>query len=172
MINLITATNRKGNLSSSFAKVIYQQLEKDKVDFSHFSLEDLPQSIMLDDIYQLGQSPFTDFSAKYIETADQLIFVIPEYNGSFPGILKVFIDAIEPKYFRGKKAALIGVGAGFAGNLRGLEHFTGVLNYLGVTVFPKKLTISRIDSIVQDGEVTDQKTIESIHKLINDFKGF
>ena len=39
--------------------------------------------------------------------SDKLIFVIPEYNGSFPGVLKTFIDALSiRKYketFSGKK---------------------------------------------------------------------
>lgn len=172
MINLIAATNRRENLTSSFAKVIYQQLEKDGASFSYLSLEDLPKETSFDDIYRHGESVFADLTKKYIEVADKFIFVIPEYNGGFPGILKVFIDGIEPKFFRGKKAALIGVAAGHAGNLRGLDHFTGILNYLGVSVMPKKLTIPRINALVEDGSVVDSRTIESIEKLVNDFKDF
>lgn len=172
MINLIAATNRKGNLTASFAKVIYQQLEKENSPFSYLSLEDIPKETSFDDIYKHGESSFSDLAVKYVEGADKFIFVIPEYNGSFPGILKVFMDGVEPKYFRGKKAALVGIGAGHAGNLRGLEHFTGVLNYLGVTVMPKKLTISRIDSLISEGKLSDERTIESLHKFIDDLKAF
>ncbi len=169
MINLIAATNRKANLTSVFSQKIYQQLDKERVAFSSFSLEDLPLSTSFNDIYAYGQSPFTEIAKNYIEPADKFLFVIPEYNGSFPGILKVLIDGIEPKYFRGKKAAMVGVASGHAGNIRGVDHFTGVLNYIGVTVMPKNLCIPRIEDKIEEGELVDQACIERLDNFVKQF---
>ena len=82
---------------------------------------------------------------KLINASEKFVFIIPEYNGSFPGILKVFIDACEfPKSFSGKKAALLGISTGKYGNIRGVDHFTGVCHYINLDVLPLKLHIPHI----------------------------
>jgi NAD(P)H-dependent FMN reductase len=90
---------------------------------------------------------------------------VPEYNGSFPGSVKLFIDACTvreySRNFKDKKAALVGIASGRAGNLRGMDHLTGVLNYLGMTVMPDKLPISSIFKLKNgNGEVTDEDTLK------------
>ena len=41
---------------------------------------------------------------------------MPQYNGSFPGVFKAFIDGYAyPNVFKGDKAALVGVSKGFRG---------------------------------------------------------
>ncbi len=93
------------------------------------------------------------------------MFVAPEYNGSFPGILKVFLDAVHPDLNRNKKAALIGVSSGRAGNLRGMEHLTGVLNYLGIHVHPNKVPVSSVTNLMNaEGQIKDENTIKILEK--------
>ena len=70
---------------------------------------------------------------------------MPEYNGSFPGVLKVFIDACDfPGSFYEKKAALVGLSSGKYGNIRGIEHFNGVCGYVHLHVMPLRIHISSI----------------------------
>ena len=113
----------------------------------------------------------------YIIPADKFVFVVPEYNGGMPGILKLFIDAMsvremEPTFFM-KKACLTGVSSGRAGNLRGMEHLTGVLNYLQVVVFPNRLPISRVESFISgDKLVLDEETRDAIDRQLTDFIEF
>ncbi len=98
--------------------------------------------------------PVWERSAEFIRVEEEVLvptqkffLVVPEYNGSFPGALKHLIDTSDIKRtWWGKKAALTGVADGRAGNLRGLDHLTNILNYLKVTVLPNKVPISRIDS--------------------------
>jgi NAD(P)H-dependent FMN reductase len=109
--------------------------------------------------------------------ANKFIFVIPEYNGGFPGIVKLFIDACSIRAykptFKNKKAALVGVATGRAGNLRGLDHMTGVLNHVGTIVMPKQLPISSIENLVNgNGEITDPNTIKVIEEYVDNFLAF
>ena len=81
----------------------------------------------------------------------------------------MFIDALSVrKYeetFSGKVAALIGIASGRAGNLRGMEHLTGVLNFLKMHVYPDKLPISGIKEIIDNSGELDTWTKKSINDL-------
>jgi hypothetical protein len=52
-----------------------------------------------------------------------------------------------------------------------MEHLTGLLNYLGVHVFPNKLPISSINGIIVDNEV-DQCKLKALDQLLIDFESF
>lgn len=75
------------------------------------------------------------------------VFIVPEYNGSFPGVLKAFIDGLEyPGTFKNKKAALVGVSSGVQGAGLALSHLTDILNYCGTHVLALKPKLSRIEA--------------------------
>ena len=104
---------------------------------------------------------------QYVDKAKGYIFVVPDYNGGFPGVLKSFIDASDPKMWANKKAALVGVSSGRAGALRGMDQLTNVLNYLHVDVFHNKPPMSKIDGLVNDGELS----AEGIEVLAHQWSG-
>jgi NAD(P)H-dependent FMN reductase len=85
---------------------------------------------------------------RWISPSSRFIFVVPEYNGSFPGILKVFLDSVHPNEWNDKFACLVGVSTGRAGNLRGMEHLAGILNYLKMHVYHNKLPVSSVDKLL------------------------
>ena len=143
------------------------------------SMEDLPRDMVDPDMYNKnGQHPrIAELQDQYITPVGKWFLVIPEYNGGFPGVIKLFIDACSVRNyhetFKDKKAALVGIASGRAGNLRGMEHMTGVLNYLGVLVMPNKLPISRIETLMdEEGEITDVETLKSMEQQVKDFIEF
>ena len=80
------------------------------------------------------------------------------------------MDAIHPDLNRGKKVALAGVASGRAGNLRGMDHLTGILNYLGMHVHPNKLPISSVLTLMNsEGELVEENTLKVIEKQLVDF---
>jgi chromate reductase, NAD(P)H dehydrogenase (quinone) len=106
--------------------------------------------------------------------SDKFVFIIPEYNGSFPGILKTMIDNSDiKKCWWFKKAMMTGVSDGRAGNLRGMEHLTNILHYLKVHVLYNKLPISRInDEMDKDGNLVHETTANVIAQQIEEFLNF
>lgn len=163
MITIISASNREDNLTASYSKRCKDQLQANKIECKSFYLDEIPDQISLQSVYDYGNSIFTKYGEELILPADKLLFVVPEYNGSIPGILKLFIDGIEPKYFKGKKAALVGVSSGRAGNLRGMDHLTDILHHLQVNVMPQKLPISKMQEMMGEGEVADKETLQAIN---------
>jgi NAD(P)H-dependent FMN reductase len=172
MTTIISASNREGNLTALFAQQCQHFFKKAGEDCQLFYLDELPSPLSLQSVYEYKTSAFANLSEKLIQPADKLLFVVPEYNGSIPGILKLFMDAIEPSVFKGKKAALIGISAGRAGNLRGMDHLTDILHYLQVNVMPFKLPVSKLYDLIDNNKVVDKETLHLIKKQVDDLIAF
>ncbi len=175
MITIISGTNRPNSKTKLIADYVYQQIAQSGSPAALLDLVDLNVPLLQADMYTPnGQHPMiSKLQSEYIEQAQLLVIISPEYNGSFPGILKLFIDAVSAKAYKttfgGKKAALIGVASGRAGNFRGMEHLTGILNYLNITVMPNKLPVSSVSTFIQDNQVSAElaKTLDAfVEELI------
>lgn len=115
-----------------------------------------------------------DLEEKYLIPAEKFVFIMPEYNASFPGILKVMIDNSNvKKCWWYKKAILVGVSDGRAGNLRGIEHMTSILHYMKVHVMYNKVLLSKInDEMDAGGNLKNIATATLIEQQINEFINF
>lgn len=170
MITIISATNRPNSNTQKIAFSYAQLLEKQGVAAKTLSLEQLTPDMQFMNLYGKHSDKFQQLLGEYIIPAEKFVFIVPEYNGSFPGILKLFLDAIHPDLNRGKKAALVGVSSGRAGNLRGMDHLTGVLHYLGIHVHPNKLPISSVLGLLDEhGRVKDEMTMLVLEKQVKEF---
>jgi NAD(P)H-dependent FMN reductase len=67
-----------------------------------------------------------------VNEADALIFVVPEYNHSFPGLLKHVLDTNLKEYIH-KAAGVCGVSAGPFGGARMIQNFLPVLREVRMT---------------------------------------
>jgi len=131
--------------------------------------------LSLEGLNVLERNPgFEDVEQELLIPAQKFIFVSPEYNGSFPGVLKALFDISDiQRCWWGKKALLTGVSTGRAGNLRGMEDLTGILHYLRVIVYPDKLPISVVDRLFDSsGHLVDQATLISIRRQLEEFISF
>lgn len=170
---IISGTNRSGSNSLKVAHYYQQELQKKGQDWEVLSLENLPHDILYTDLYGRRSDLFKAIQDK-IDASDKFIFIIPEYNGSYPGVLKTFVDACSfPSSFRNKKAALIGLATGKYGNIRGVDHFTGVCNYMRMHVLPLKLHIPNIQQeLNEDGIFSESTTVKFIQEQINEIVNF
>ncbi|MES2566632.1 MAG: NADPH-dependent FMN reductase [Bacteroidota bacterium] len=158
-ITIISATNRPDSNTEKVANYYQMVLGQMGIVSNILSLKNLPESVLHSDLYGKRSPEFKEIIEKYVELQEKFIFITPEYNGSFAGILKVFLDAIPPRLWTDNKACLVGVSTGRAGNLRGMEHLTNILNYLKVNVYHNKLPISRVDTLMDaSGNFMDADT--------------
>jgi NAD(P)H-dependent FMN reductase len=170
MITIVSATNRPNSNTYKLAKSYAQLMEKQGSIPKLLSLEDLPREIAFGDVFGNRSQKFSEIVNEFIIPAQKFVIISPEYNGSFPGILKVFLDALDYNSNRNKKAALIGVSTGRAGNLLGMEHLTAVLHYMGIHVHPYKQPVSQILNLLdQNGTLKDENTIKVLEKQIELF---
>lgn len=166
MITIISGTNRKDSMSLRVAKLYYDMLKAKKADAHLVSLEDV-------NVYEEG-AELKDLEEKYFIPAEKFVFVMPEYNGSFPGVLKLMIDNSNiKKSWWYKKALLVGVADGRGGNLRGIEHMTNILHYMRMNVHYNKMPLSRINEEVdQDGKLLKPGTLKAIDLQLEEFLNY
>jgi chromate reductase, NAD(P)H dehydrogenase (quinone) len=147
MITIISGTNRVDSFTETVAMHYASELAQLGAACQVLSLRQLPVNIVFSDVYGQRTPEMQAIIDQYIEPIHKFVFVVPEYNGSFPGVLKIFLDAVSPKLWKDKKSAMIGVSSGLAGNLRGQEHLTGILHYLKMNVHYSKPKLSGVDKL-------------------------
>lgn len=171
MITLVVGTNRPNNVSAKVAKAILAMLKTMSLEAQILDLRDMPSDFAYrNEVFGEGNPELTGIIDQYFNRANYFVFVAPEYNGSFPGVLKSLLDIVPPRLMNGKTASLVGIGAGRGGNLRGLDHLTNILNYLQVTVHPYKVSISGVNRIVSDEGIHDEHTVQVLDKFVGQIK--
>jgi chromate reductase len=166
MYTIISGTNRPDSNTLKIATQ-YRNLLLGKGVQAHL--------LSLEGLNVLERNPvFTEIEHELLIPVPKFIFISPEYNGSIPGVLKAMFDISDiEKAWWGKKALLTGVSTGRAGNLRGMEHLTGILNYMKVTVHHNKLPISVVNTLLNgNGEVSDTRTLQTIDTQLEEFMEF
>jgi chromate reductase, NAD(P)H dehydrogenase (quinone) len=163
MYTIISGTNRVGSNTLKVARQYQAILKQKGVDAGLLSLEHI-------NVMERG-THFEKLESEIIIPTNNFIFIAPEYNGSFPGVLKMFFDTSKSnRLWWNKKALITGISSGRAGNLRGNDHLAAVLNYLKITVHPNQLPVSVIDKLLdEDGVITDENTLTAIHQQLDDF---
>jgi chromate reductase len=170
MITIIASTNRPDSSTLKLSKYYQRLLQERGLEANLFSLMDLPANFIQTDMFGKRSQEFAPIQQMVTDT-QKFIFLIPEYNGSFPGVLKAFIDACDfPASFYEKKAALVGLSSGKYGNIRGVEHFTGVCNYMHMHVMPLKLHIPSVHKeLDEEGNLHKADTVKFVNEQIEKF---
>jgi NAD(P)H-dependent FMN reductase len=148
-IGLVCSTSRPFSKTSEIVRLYRDLLESQFGLHSEiFDLQELPVDFLTSILYQAERSSHSEWDAwqAKVDATDKFVFVIPEYNGSFPGILKCFVDALHfPRSLRGKKASMVGISNGTQGAALAMSHFGDVLNYAGVTTLPLRPRLIEIN---------------------------
>ena len=163
MITIIAGTNRKESNTKKIAEAYQKTLSEKNVTSKILGLD-------VFNVHERNEA-FVAMEKDFLLHSKKMIIVLPEYNGSFPGILKLMIDNTDVKnVWPDKKILLTGVSTGRAGNLRGMEHLTGVLLYLKATVHHNRLPLSIVHTLFNsDRMLSDEATINSINIQIDEF---
>jgi len=174
MITIVSSTNRKNSTTLKIATLYQQRLQAMQLTSTLIDLSDLPQDFIFSALYENnGKHPVFNTFRQQIAESTKLIFIVPEYNASYPGVLKGFIDGLSyPDALAGKKAALVGLSSGVLGNAWGLNHLTDVFHYLTMEVLSIKVRLANIKAHFIQGELTNPLYNELIQIQLEKFKDF
>jgi chromate reductase len=173
MYTIISGTNRPDSNSIKVARFYAELLKNQQVETRVFSLTDVPVDFAFNEMYGSRSAEFEAIIEEYINASEKLVFIVPEYNGGFPGVLKTFIDAVSPNHFKNKKIALIGLSAGRAGSIMGMDALTTVFHYLSAEVLSNKPKLSGIEQILDDsGTINDEECIAALKLQVEKFIRF
>jgi chromate reductase, NAD(P)H dehydrogenase (quinone) len=139
------------------------------VSFSLADLSDIP--VYNEDLRVQGLPASVQVLREQISAADAIVIATPEYNYSFPGVLKNAIDwASRPpdQPFDGKPIAIIGATPGGLGTSRAQYQLRQVFIYLNGHVLnrPEVMISAAPSKFDTDGKLIDEPTAENLRKLL------
>lgn len=175
MITVVAGTNRPNSRARRIAHLYMALLQEQGAECQLLDLAALPADFMTAALYEnVGTHAEFNRLVKLASEAEKLVFVVPEYNCSYPGVLKCFIDGLPyPGGIRGKKAALIGLSAGTQGGLLALSHLTDILLYLGTSVLPARVRLPSLDQhLTAEGELTNALYLQLLEEQAAQFLAF
>jgi chromate reductase len=173
MFVVISGTNRPGNNTSKVANRVRRRLESAGHEVLLVDLEALPPETFTPASY--GEKPAAIAPIQEaVLVAEGIITVVPEYNGSFPGALKYFIDLLRfPESLVGVPSAFIGLAAGRWGGLRAVEQLEMVFQYRSAHLFGKRCFLPGIHALLDDsGELADGDEACRMDALVDEFAVF
>ncbi len=160
MIEIIAGTNRPGSNALKVSKIIEGYYKELGADAQVLSLEELPQELFNPKCYAEKPDSFKSIQDRILN-ADGLHVVVPEYNGSFPGVLKYFVDMLKfPESFERRCVAFTGEAAGVWGGFRSVEQLQLIFGYRNANLLPERVWIPGVNGkISEDGSnITDDFT--------------
>ena len=166
MITIISGTNRADSNTLKIATHYYNLLKNTQQQVHLLSLLNLEVHYRSEELQRIEN--------ELLIPSERFVIIVPEYNGSYPGIFKTMMDNTDiRKCWWYKKALLVGVADGRGGNLRGLDDLSNVLHYLRVNVFYNKLPISKInEELNADGLIQQPILKDAIDQQIKGFLAY
>jgi chromate reductase len=164
----ISGSLRQGSLNTAALRACASLLPEG-VTLSLADLSKVP--LYNEDIRTQGLPSSVQQLREQIKAADAILIATPEYNYSFPGVLKNAIDwASRPpdQPFDGKPIALMGATPGGLGTSRAQYHLRQVFIYLNGHVLnrPEVMISAAPTKFDNDGKLTDESTAENLRKLL------
>ncbi len=175
MINLkiISGTDRPNSNALRVSTYVQRKYSQEGVSADIIDLQNFPLDQVVGGKYG-KELPTVDNFVKQAVTSDGLVVVCPEYNGGYPGILKIFIDYLPfPNSLNKKPIALIGEANGAFGAMRAVEQLQQVFGYRNAHIFPERVFISRVNENFDDEQgIKDQFQHQLLKDQINGFPDF
>jgi chromate reductase len=171
-IVIIPGTNRAGSNSLKVAQQVAADYASLGCDVDLLELALTPE-FLAPDAYK-NPAPAVSALVQRFLAGDAAVFVIPEYNGSYPGVLKLFVDMLPDKVsFNQRPCAFIGIAAGQFQSLRAVEHFQGVAGYRNAHMFPNRVFIGGIGKLIgPDGRLGDSALVNRLRQQAEGFIAF
>lgn len=145
VIQIVSGTDRPDCNAIRVARYMLPHYQELGADASIVDLRDFPTASVKGGRYG-SDIPEVEAFVQPIIDADGLVFVIPEYNGGYPGILKLMIDYLPfPSTLERKPICFVGESAGAFGAMRAVEQLQMVVGYRNAHVFPERVFISRVN---------------------------
>ena len=161
---IIIGTPRQGRLTEPAANFVFGEvLKRTDIKTELIDIRKIP--IRADDAGEALKDP--QFCAT-VQHSDGLIIVAPEYNHSFPGLLKHVLDTNLTEYVH-KAVGVCGVSAGPFGGARMIQSLLPVRRELGLVTIFWDVYFSNAGQLFDETEkITDPAYSRRVEKFLNE----
>ena len=172
-ILVISGTNRPNANTLRMARVVERHYQAAGIPTNFYDLADMPHELFSPHAYATKPPAWGPVQQRVLAAAG-LHVVTPEYNGSFPGVLKYFIDMLKfPESFERKPVAFVGVANGTWGALRAVEQLQLVFGYRNAYVYPDRVFVPAArEKLSADGRMIDPAIDERVARQARGFGEF
>lgn len=169
---ILAATNRPSALTLKVAQHVQSIYQKQGESVDLLDLKEVPLKDIVECPYKKDPPQSIKPYLDQVAQAEALIVVCPEYNGGPPGLIKHFIDHWHyPESFVHKPVCFVGLGGKF-GALRPIEQLQNIFLYRHSFVFPLRVFIQNIETLLKEGSLKDTHTNRLLEKQAQNFTSF
>jgi NAD(P)H-dependent FMN reductase len=163
-IPVILGTSRKGRASVHAANLLADLLNRRAgVRSELIDIASIP--LPVDDA---GEAIKSTAYSEAIAAADGIVIVAPEYNHSFPGLLKHALDSCLKEYIH-KAVGLVGVSAGPFAGIRVVQSLLPVMRELGLVTIFWDINIGQVAKVfAEDGRLLDEAFVRRSDRFIRE----
>lgn len=163
-IPVVLGTTRQGRASEHAAHFL-SRLLNDRAGVASTVIDIARVPMPVNDAGEAIKDPA--FAAA-MTAADGLVIVAPEYNHSFPGLLKHVLDSCLSEYIH-KAAGIVGVSAGPFAGIRVVQSLIPVLRELGLVTIFWDVNIGNVGKVFAgDGRLLDEAFVRRSDKFIRE----
>src|SRR5947207_8197767 len=162
---VIIGNSRQRRLTEPAANFVFGEVSKrTDIETELIDIKKIP--VAMDDAGEALKD--SQFSAT-VKRADGLILVVPEYNHSFPGLLKHVLDTTLNEYIH-KAVGVCGVSAGPFGGVRLIQSLLPVLRELGLVTIFSDVYFGTAGKLFDPatGKITDPAYAGRVEKFLNE----
>jgi NAD(P)H-dependent FMN reductase len=173
MIQIIVGTDRPGSRTAIVARLVQADYQELGMASEIMDLGVLATHGLVGGNYFKGAQGEIRESVQKMNAAEGIVFIVPEYNGSFPGILKLFIDYWKfPDTFESRPMCFIGLGGRFGG-LRAVEHLQQIFSYRNAFLFNERVFLINVPKVLsEDGKILDPTIVDLLKSQATHFSKF
>jgi NAD(P)H-dependent FMN reductase len=173
-LSILLGSVREGRQTHKIAQYLLHQFEAQAgIEPTLIDLKAAPVPIF-ESRWQQQETPNAALVAlgAHLSEADAMIFVSPEYHGSYSGVLKNAVDHYWKEFSR-KPIGVVATGAGQFGGLNGSTEMQQLVLSLGAFPMPFKLLVPRIkDAFDAEEQLIHSQTAELTSKFVQEFLWF
>lgn len=161
----------RASLNKTFFRTI-QEMIKDDFEFNNFDISKLP--FFSQDLEHDPPDIVTQFKEQ-IREAQALLIITPEYNRSYPGVLKNAIDWGSRPYgqnlWEKKPAGILGASISSVGTFGAQHHLRQVFAYLNMYVLSQpEMYFNASKAFDEQGKLTNDLTRTLLFKFFSAFR--
>ncbi|MEX1212328.1 MAG: NAD(P)H-dependent oxidoreductase [Balneolaceae bacterium] len=143
-LSILSCTDRPDANAHRIAESLEPLYRDFGADVHRHSLCEFPHADVVGGTYG-STLPSVEAYNREVMDADSYLWIVPEYNGGFPGILKLFFDYLPfPEALNRKPIALIGEADGRFGAMRPVEQLQDLLIYRKAMIYPERVFLPSI----------------------------
>ena len=169
------ASRRQGSYNQAILDAAVEGARAAGAEVTVVYLRDFDLPLFDEDLErEIGMPAAAQAFKELMMSHDGFLIACPEYNSSYPALLKNLFDWVSRRQgeeailaaFKGKVAGIMAASQGALGGMRVLTVLRMLLENVGTMVLPSQRAVGGVHKLLDNqGKLVDEKTLKLLHTL-------